>query len=1052
MPFAPATAGARRWRRRTAQPGRRRRHHLFTGLLAGVLAVGVTVGLPTAAHAAGNSMYLPGGGDHVALGANASLYIDGTITYDDHCEWDKEGGVDDFFYPATDVYIVPAGSVSMGDALHDAGGQYPNTIIGTGSGAFLDEPIAVVYPTGKLGDGDYDVVYDTCQDGRLTASDAVFADAITVDVPDGQIPPVDPSIKALKDKARQEYATWLKMHIGLTAILKIGSAKSIAGCLLNPTDACLGSILQGIYGPKHILAKANGRVTSQALALVANQAAHYGAIWQDPADPDFDHLPVVETHGAPDLVAPGRPIPDAFVAMQPSLQQQDALTDALLHALERYQGAEAKGDPEWALVQARAVRDLSSALEEYLSNDTAVADLRAAFADEIDAVTADLQDGAAFVNRVRTSGFTNDERRALLNRGVTAADITGLENEWVADGPARALTSDDVLGMFDAVLAADDATRQALQDSVTGWDSIVSGLEQRVDDIHPEADAGGPYAAPHGDVTLDATASTASPAAHRIVAYAWDLDGDGQFDDATGGTPAVHVDGSRTIAVQVTDDNGRQATDFAQVTVTLGDHAPAVESATPAPATTVTVGHAAQFSVTASDPDGDPLSYSWTIDGDPVASTGPALDYQASADAVGEHVAQVAVSDGHRATVHQWSVSVLEPDADQDGWTATPDCDDTRADVHPGAYERPGNGLDDDCDTASPDGPPGGLTGSVMAWGSAAGTGLPPRADQSLPYYSPMAVTSLGSTVTSLESDHAAGYAVLADGTVRSWGLTYKGRLGTGDTTATTQWNPTPVLNVGGAAGSQLSGITQVSAQVATALAVRGNGTVVAWGSNLNHEVGDNSSVGQRTVPGGRAHRGRDAALRGRVGRDGRGIGVRRHARRHGPRLGRGEVRRRRVHDDAPAGGDPQPPVRHRRRPDRLRRRRRGPGPQGRRQPVVVWWLRGHPGPAVHQRRQGRPASRDRAERRRRGRLDGLQRGRRAARGRVGLGLGQEREPQPGRPRPRRRVHPADADAGDAAGRAAGPGRRGRLLRHLPRGARRRVGARVGSQHLRLRR
>ncbi|MGN6245466.1 MAG: PxKF domain-containing protein, partial [Motilibacteraceae bacterium] len=465
----------------------------------------------------------------------------------------------------------------------------------------------------------------------------------------------------------------------------------------------------------------------------------------------------------------------------------------------------------------------------------------------IDDVTGALDAGAAFRERVRTSGFTPDERRTLLNRGASAADITALENDWVADGQVRTMTKDQVLGMFDDVLAANAGMRQALADSAAGWDDVVSSLEQRVDEVHPEADAGGPYTAPHGEVTLDATGSHPSPAAALIRSYAWDLDGDGQFDDATGARPAVHVDTSRTVAVQVTDDNGRQATDFAQVTVTGGDRAPVVSSASPDSPVTITTGSTVPLQVSASDPDGDLISYAWSVDGDPVEGSASSLTYAPSEDAVGEHVVAVSVTAGTRTTTHQWSVSVLAPDADEDGWTATPDCDDTRADVHPGAYERLGNDRDDDCDPASPDGPTGGITGSVSAWGSAIGVGLPPRANQSLPYATPVQVGSLGSTVRQVESSDTTGLAVLADGTVRSWGMNWSGRLGDG--TSTDRWTPVSVLNVGGEAGSQLNGVASVSADADAVLALRSNGSVVSWGDNGNRQLGDGSTVASRPVP-----------------------------------------------------------------------------------------------------------------------------------------------------------------------------------------------------------
>ena len=83
-------------------------------------------------------------------------------------------------------------------------------------------------------------------------------------------------------------------------------------------------------------------------------------------------------------------------------------------------------------------------------------------------------------------------------------------------------------------------------------DPVVVGLSL---DTAPVADAGGPYTvAPGKRVVLDASGSFDLEG--EDLTFAWDLDGDGMFDDATGPTAvfrATRAPGSYPVAVQVSD-------------------------------------------------------------------------------------------------------------------------------------------------------------------------------------------------------------------------------------------------------------------------------------------------------------------------------------------------------------------------------------------------------------------------------------------------------------------------------------------------------------------
>ena len=87
------------------------------------------------------------------------------------------------------------------------------------------------------------------------------------------------------------------------------------------------------------------------------------------------------------------------------------------------------------------------------------------------------------------------------------------------------------------------------------------------ENIPPSAEAGGPYlVAPGSSATLDGSASI--DADGTIVVYEWDLDNDGEYDDATGATAksVANDDASYTVGLRVTDDDGDQGTDTATIT------------------------------------------------------------------------------------------------------------------------------------------------------------------------------------------------------------------------------------------------------------------------------------------------------------------------------------------------------------------------------------------------------------------------------------------------------------------------------------------------------
>ncbi|RLJ18334.1 hypothetical protein DJ031_11785 [bacterium endosymbiont of Escarpia laminata] len=116
----------------------------------------------------------------------------------------------------------------------------------------------------------------------------------------------------------------------------------------------------------------------------------------------------------------------------------------------------------------------------------------------------------------------------------------------------------------------------------------------------PTANAGGPYTINEGEgVTLDGSGSNDPDNGPSPLSYAWDLDNDGQYDDATGVTVTLPIqpdNTSFTVGLQVSDGL-LTATDTA--TVTVNNVAPSVDAG---PDQTANEGDTVNFAGSFTDP------------------------------------------------------------------------------------------------------------------------------------------------------------------------------------------------------------------------------------------------------------------------------------------------------------------------------------------------------------------------------------------------------------------------------------------------------------------
>jgi len=631
------------------------------------------------------------GDTFATFGPNAAITIDtGIMAF--LCDW---------IYPTTDIYIVPSGSVTVGSALHDVSGL-PNVVVGASGGIFVSETIGYTKPGGSVGPGTYAVIYDECQDGRFDAVDFIVDPAFEVAIP-ANVPPIDPAIQNIKAQARTNRDQAAQTARVMIAYLGTLEFLEMLEALVHPGfNFGFWFITQGAAALLHI------HPVEIALDALIDRVRLFAGVAADPPDPNFRVATALE--GAEAIQIQEDEILYVLGAERDGTEVQDeaGYTEALLHAMERYQGADEAGNGEWALRHARDIRTYALGLRaQLLASNEAMAELRQAVASD----PRDLDGLAARAEaervRIEATGLTQDEWRLLKNAGLSDARIEELKSAFI----------DKDFVFEEATLAESiDALTATHLDLVTAIDAdlpLVEGIIAQLEadplvlNQTPEAAAGGPYAANQGvPLTLDASGS--SDPDGDIIAYAWDLDRDGAFDDATGVAPSVSFDRPTRslVGVRVTDSGGRAATAYAALDVAPANTPPTFESHAPdLLVQDLPLGTSLELSVVSADDDGDPVTLEWRLD-DVVVSGGAAYLYQPNQrEEAGIHVIRVSASDGTPAgtTVLEWTVAVWLPDPDGDGWSDNTDCDETDPAVNPGTPELC-DGADQDCDGVADDG------------------------------------------------------------------------------------------------------------------------------------------------------------------------------------------------------------------------------------------------------------------------------------------------------------------------------------------------------------
>lgn len=551
---------------------------------------------------------------------------------------------------------VPISGDSTIHVVGDGGSvaQRRITLLGT----FLDEPLWL-----DLAEGEYHLVVDNFNNGEFNASegDYVYPETLVVtgEVLDGyhfDAAAVKAQAQTDADRVRAQ-GTGVKAGLYSTAIASVFSfsmsfhlarTAATAGAAFGHRFAgWVGVAGLGAFGARaagvesaHFYPDYNAGVMAIGARIIFGlydaKEESYQQLADDPADPNYQRidapdLRAVEAHAAevladdpvladaPDdaLSLPQQPgSDDPLVVDQAELANltadQAALVRAFMLSHERFLGARDADDLPWVVAHGETLIDHAEALVDGYERSQEVLD---DLADGYEAIGApddpttadewaDLQEGLA-------DGFDAEQRRNLRESGYSEAERQGLLDEILATDPDEVGDGETVISMYRERRDALDASAAAMAAAADDVRDVLDALADDLDDPQvPEVEVTVPNGAEPGE---QVTVSAAASGGDGELEVAWDLNGDGSFDDASGDTAQVAFDraGPNPVTVRVTDERGVPAIDRADVEVVATP--PTMLTGTP-DETPVNVAPGDEVPFTVDAPSGSDVT--WVVDGE----------------------------------------------------------------------------------------------------------------------------------------------------------------------------------------------------------------------------------------------------------------------------------------------------------------------------------------------------------------------------------------------------------------------------------------------------
>jgi MYXO-CTERM domain-containing protein len=533
------------------------------------------------------------------------------------------------FCAEADFYVIPKDWPNPFADITPGGSNHLCSMLG--AGAFIDEYVWLP----PLVPGEYEVVMD--QYPFWLGQSAAFDPAVdlrgayftVVDAP--IVYSVDPA--AIKAAALDDYARAQAIVKTVQLIQAIKLAQSLAEAASSPaklayTLACEIEAVSA-FCPQMPWEWTQGK----ALAMLGHAGAVlsqvYLDLYLDPPDPNFFEVVPIDLAGPAFADRPwyppqATPFAEGMARIAQLAAGQAAAYRALVPTLEKLQGAQLAGDRLGLLIQsekliAQGELALAWGAELVAVADALEADLAGTLDEtfEVAALKAELQslvdDGPspALVNGLRSFGLGN----------IEIAEVT-LKASALNDGIDAIPNSFTYAFVLDLAREQHQSFQSDLVDLVAQATQIQNENEGMTLRTTPVITIAAVAPATVGDeVALSASATHFDAAA--TLAIAWDLDLDGAFDDASGEsvTTTAVAPGFQLVSAQVTDSTGQRDVAHAWIEVTGGNGAPTITAYAPNdPAPYLEIDDTLELSISATDPDGDPLTITWLVDGTVVGS------------------------------------------------------------------------------------------------------------------------------------------------------------------------------------------------------------------------------------------------------------------------------------------------------------------------------------------------------------------------------------------------------------------------------------------------